>query len=216
MPLTLYGSTGSGSAAVEAALRLAGLPFDRVDAASWLPSPGLDALRRINPLAQIPTLCWDDGSAMSESAAILIELGLRHPGSGLLPADEGRRAQVIRGLVYVAANCYAMIGAIDYPERLSPGDDVAAKAAQEALRLGSRQRLHQLWDLFADQFPARPWLGGPAIGALDLLATVVSKWSGSRAHLATSRPALAALFGRVEAHPVVGPVLARHWPPASR
>lgn len=210
MLLTLYGSGGSGSAAVEAALHLAGLDFDQVDAASWQPSPGLDALRRINPLAQIPTLRWDDGSVISECAAILIELGLRHPASGLLPAAPSQRAQVVRGLVYVAANCYAMIGVIDYPERLLPGADAAAHAA---LRLGSRQRLYQLWELFADQFPASPWLGGEAIGALDLLATVVSKWSGSRAHLGQRRPAIAALFSRVEAHPVVGPVLARHWPP---
>jgi len=214
MPLTLYGSSGSGSAAVEAALHLAGLAFEQVEAASWQPSAGLDALRRINPLAQIPTLRWDDGSVMSESAAILAELGLRHPASGLLPAAAGPRALVLRGLVFVAANCYAMISVIDYPERLLPGDDPAAKAAQQALRLGSRQRLHALWDLFADQFAATPWLGGDAISALDILATVVSKWSGSRAHLRASRPALAALFSRVEAHPVVGPVLARHWPPA--
>lgn len=43
MPLTLYGSTGSGSAAVDAALHLAGLAFDLVDAASWQPSAGLDS-----------------------------------------------------------------------------------------------------------------------------------------------------------------------------
>ena len=34
MPLILCGSKGSGSAAVEAALMLAGLPFDPVEAAS--------------------------------------------------------------------------------------------------------------------------------------------------------------------------------------
>ena len=214
MSLILYGSRGSGSAAVEAALALAGLAFDAVEAASWQASAGLDALRRVNPLAQIPTLVWDDGSVMSESAAILIELGLRHPASGLLPPEPAARAQVVRGLVYVTANCYAMIGAIDYPERQLPGDEPAAKAGQAALRAGSRLRLHQLWEVFADQFPARPWLGGEAIGALDLLAAVVSQWSGSRAHLRASRPALAALFDRVEAHPVAGPVLARHWPPA--
>ena len=153
---------------------------------------------------------------MSESAAILIELGLRHPASGLLPAGPTERAQVVRGLVYVAANCYPMIGVIDYPQRLQPGDEPAVKAAHGALRAGSRQRLHGLWDQFADQFPARPWLNGQALGALDLLATVVSKWSGSRAHLRAGRPALADLFERVGTHPVVGPVLARHWPPARR
>lgn len=207
--IELYGYDGSGSAAVEAALDLLHLPYRRVDAASWDGQSQLDALRRHNPLLQIPVLVWQDGSAMSESAAILIELGLRHPASGLLPSDPARRAQAIRGLVYVAANCYAMIGAIDYPDRVI---DDPGKAEADRVRARSRARLHELWDRFGDQFPATPWLSGDSLGALDLLATVVSKWAGSRPHLAASRPDLAALFARVEAHPAVSPVFARHWP----
>src|SRR5439155_6869488 len=111
--LTLYGAKGSGAAASEAALRIADIPFRWVEAATWEPGPGLEELKRVNPLAQIPTLVLDDGSVMTESAAILIGLGLRHPKSGLLPAEP---AQHIRGLVFIAANCYAAIGIIDYPE----------------------------------------------------------------------------------------------------
>lgn len=57
--------------------------------------------------------------------------------------------------------------------------------------------------------------GSAAVEAALHLAGVLSKWSGSRAHLGRGRPALAALFSRFEAHPVVGPVLARHWPPVA-
>lgn len=110
MPMTLYGHPRSGSAAVEAALVLTGQPYRLVQAASWAPESALDELRRINPLLQIPTLVWDDGTVMTESAAILIELGLRYPASGLLPAAPAARAQALRGPVYIAANCYAMIG----------------------------------------------------------------------------------------------------------
>ena len=205
----LFGYQGSGSAAVEAALELLRLPYRRIDAATWDAKSALDELRRHNPLQQIPTLQFADRTAMSESAAILIELGLRFPASALLPSDPARRAQSIRGLVYIAANCYAMIGVIDYPERVL---DAPSVAEIERLRQRSRARLYELWDAFADQFPALPWLGGDAIGALDLLATVVSKWSGTRAHLAASRPALSALFARVEAQPIVSTVFARHWP----
>ena len=102
--LTLYGAKGSGAAAVEAALLIAAQPFKWVQAATWEPGPGLEALKRVNPLAQIPTLVLDDGTVMTESAAILIWLGLRHPGSGLLPPEP---AQAIRGLTFIAANCYA-------------------------------------------------------------------------------------------------------------
>lgn len=206
---TLYGARGSGAAAVEMALVLAGLPFRKVNAASWEAGPGRDELARVSPLLQIPTLVLPDGSVMTESAAILIHLGLTHPASGLLPGDASKRAQAIRGLVYIAANCYAAIGIIDYPERwLSEPDD----ATGERVRAGSRARLHHLWDVFADAFPAAPFLGGERIGALDLLAAVVSKWSGSRQHLSASRPQFSALLARIEGDPRLAPVFAAYWP----
>jgi len=205
--LTLYGTQGSGSAAVEAALVFLKLPHRVVDAASWKPGPGLEELKTVNPLGQIPTLLLEDGRALTESAAILIHLGLVHPGSGLLPVDP---AQSIRGLVYIAANCYAAISVIDFPERWVAEPD---EATCERIKAGTRARLHHHWELFADQFmDEAPFLNGESPGALDLLATVVSKWSGARAHLQTSRPALYACFLRTEQHPRFAEVLGRHWP----
>ena len=206
---TLYGTQGSGSAAVEAALAIAGVEARLVDAASWQESPGLDELKRINPLAQIPTLVLDDGSVLSESAAILIHIGLVHPESGLLASDPRERAQQIRGLVYIGANCYAGIGILDYPERWYPDPDDAVRKAMQAR---GRARLHELWQIFADQFPATPWLSGAGLGALDILAATVSKWSGARKVLANSRPQFAALLARIDADPRIAPVWARHWP----
>jgi GST-like protein len=207
--LTLYGAKGSGVAAIEAALRLVGVEYRLVDAASWRPGPGLEALKRINPLAQVPTLVLDDGAVLTESGAILIELALRYPASGLLPALPSRRAQAIRGLVYIAANCYAAIGVIDYPERwCAPCDDELAKR----VCAGARVRLHQLWDVFADTFAATPYLSGERIGALDLLAAVVSRWSGTRAHLKESRPRFHALLQTIECAPSVASVFEAHWP----
>ena len=207
--LVLYGTQGSGSAAAEVALDIVGAAYRKVDAASWNESPGLEELRRVNPLAQIPTLVLDDGSVLTEVAAILLHLGLTHPESGLVAADPSRRAQQIRGLVYIAANCYAGIGILDYPERWYPDPDDAVKKAMQAR---GRARLHELWEIFADQFPATPWLSGERLGALDILAATVSMWSGARKALAASRPAFSALLGRIEADPRVARVWAAHWP----
>ena len=209
---TLFGSKGSGSASAEAALTVAGIEFRSVDAATWNPGPGLDELTRVNPLAQIPTLQLPDGSVLTESAAILIHLGLQHPASGLLPTDATARAQTLRGLVYIAANCYAAIGIIDYPERWCAEPD---EKTNKRIKAGSTQRLHYLWEVFADTYPARAFLGGQHLGALDLLAAVVSKWSGARKHLAATRPAFSALLARIESEPRVAPIFARHWPPSA-
>jgi len=209
--LTLYGTRGSGSAAVEAALAVAGLDAKLVDAASWQESPGLEALKKVNPLAQIPTLVLDDGSILSESAAILIHLGPVQPESDLLASEPAARAQQIRGLVYIAANCYAGIGILDYPERWYPDPD---EAARQAMQARGRARLHELWQIFADQFPARPWLSGERLGALDILAATVSMWSGARKALAASRPEFSRLLAGIESDPRIAAVWARHWPRA--
>ena len=209
-PYVLFGSLGSGSAAIEAALARCGVPFRRVSAASWDAGSALDELAAVNPLLQIPVLQLPDGSVLTESAAILIHLGLMYPGAGLLPASPRARDQAIRGLVFIAANCYAAIGVIDYPERWCAD---ATAPMKERIRRAARQRLHAHWDMFADQF-ATPggFFTGAAPGALELLAAVGSKWSGARAHLRTSRPAFLASLEQIEAHPQVAAVFAHHWP----
>jgi GST-like protein len=114
-------------------------------------------------------------------------------------------------MVFIAANCYSAIGIIDYPERWLGRAD---KDANERLRAGARRRLHKMWGTFADTFVGEgktPFLFGDRVGAADLMAAVVSRWSGTRKYLAKHRPAMAALVERVEAHPVVAPVIARHW-----
>ena len=206
---TLYGKKGSGSASTQAALDLIGAPYRIVETASWATNEAFADLLKINPLGQIPTLVLPDGSALSESAAILLHLGDAHPDSGLLPRDASARAQAMRGLVFIAANCYAAISVIDFPERWCKDAD---EATQERIRAGTRERLHRHWEMFADLFPARPFLGGENPGALDLLAAVVSKWAGSRPHLQKARPAFHQALMRIENEPKVAAVFAKHWP----
>ncbi|MCY7314839.1 MAG: glutathione S-transferase family protein [Rubrivivax sp.] len=207
---TLYGSQGSGSAAAEMALQRCGVPFQVQRASTWEADSAQDELRKVNSLGQIPTLTLGDGAVMTESAAILIQPGLEFPAAGLLPADPAARRRSLRGLVYSAANCYAAIGIIDYSERWTTA---TGEAEREHLRQGIHVRLHECWSLFADQFlSSSPFLDGAAPGALGMLGAVVSRWSGTRAYLRQQRPALAALFDRVEQHPDLSPVFARHWP----
>ena len=109
----------------------------------------------------------------------------------------------------IAANCYAAIGVIDCPERWCvEGDQVPLDGVRE----GARRRLHACWTVFADQFGAALCQARDEPGALDFLAVVVSRWSGARAHLTAHRLALAATLQRIQSHPNVAPVWARHGP----
>jgi GST-like protein len=207
---TLFGSQGSGSAAAECGLQLAGARYRVIEAASWEQNAELEALARANPLCQVPTLKLADGAILTESAAILMHLGLAFPQSGLLSAEPAQRDQALRGLVYIPANCYSCITILDYPERFTSATD---EASLTAVRAGTRERLHRHWEIFADVFPvAGDFLAGARPGALDILATVVSRWGGARQHLKAARPGFLALLERVEAHPSVAGVFARHWP----
>ena len=206
---TLYGTRGSGSASVEAALEVCGLPYRIVRASTWEDDSARDELRRVNPMQQIPTLVLPDGTVMSESAAILAYLGLEAAAPGvLMPRDAAGRAKALRGLVFIAANCYSAISVIDYPERWTTDTD---KERLDAIRAGTRARLHRHWEVFADTFDGEPFLNGDAPGALDILAAVVSKWSGARAHLKANRPAFSELLARIEAHERIAPTFAKHW-----
>jgi GST-like protein len=208
MTYTLYGSRGSGSAAVEVALRACGLAYRQVRASTWEADSAIQELGHINPMRQIPTLVLPDGGVMTESAAILIHLGLIVPQSMLLPQTTSAKAQAIRGLVFIAANCYSVIGINDYPQRWTTA---STKPAQERVRQGARRQLHRSWEIFADTFPAYPYLSGATPGALDFLAAVVSKWAGTRDHLAKQRPGFRQVMQRVEAHESAAPVFREHW-----
>jgi GST-like protein len=206
---TLFGYPGSGSAIAECALDMTGADYRLVQAAEWAPESQLAELARVNPLKQIPTLVLPGGQVLTESAAILMHLGLAYPRSGLLSEVPAERDFSLRGLVFIAANCYSCISIVDYPGRYTTATD---EAALEAVRAGARARLHRHWEIFADLHPAEFFLGGNEPGALDLMAAVVSKWSGTRKHLKAARPAFSALLERIEAHPAVATVIARHWP----
>ncbi len=221
----LYGSRGSGSAAIEVALRACALRYRVIRASEWEADSAIDELARFNPLRQVPCLVLPDATVLTESAAILIHLGLQMPGSGLLPQASGTQAcaqahaqahpetpsqaQAIRGLVFIAANCYAAISVADYPQRWTTA---STKPAQAKVRLAARRQLHHHWDIFADTFAATPYLSGTSPGALDFLAAVVSKWSGSRQHLAQSRPGFLRTLQLIEANELVAPVFKEHWP----
>ena len=205
---TLFGYKGSGSAAIECALEVTGAPYQVIPAASWDASSSADALSRVNPLKQVPTLILNDGTVLSESAAILIHLGLQFPESRLLPRSAEHRATAIRGLVFIAANCYSAISVIDFPERWLAD---ASDAAKDNLQSGTRARLHANWEIFADSLAPALYLCDDSAGALDLLAAVVSRWSGAREYLATKRPALVEVLRRIDNDERFRAVFLRHW-----
>src|SRR5256885_9843581 len=73
----LYGRANAGSLAVQIVLEEIGAPYELL----WVGrTPAeLETFRRINPAGKVPALVLPDGTAVFESAAILIHLTNAHP-----------------------------------------------------------------------------------------------------------------------------------------
>jgi GST-like protein len=206
--LTLYGCKGCGSVAIEAMLKLSGLPFSKVswdfeDEAAWSKFAAISAQR------QVPTLVLEDGTMMSESLAIVFWLLQRFPQSPLLPAAHPERALLFRWLAYVVTNMYCAIGIGDYPQRWV-GDDATAV---EALRQGALERTKAGWLLMEQELPGTAYLLGQHLSALDVYCAMMTHWRPRAAWFADHCPKIMAAARATEAHPVVAQVFLENFAP---
>ena len=185
-PITIYGASGSGSVAVEAALTLIGLPYEVVDM-PWQTIATDEAAGRINPLRQVPALVLPGGETMTESAAMLIWLADRYPEARLAPlAIHRKRAAFLRWMVFVSSAIYALYWIRDDPSRLSPD-----AATQAAIRERTAERIADCWAIMDAQVEPQGYLLGDEIGVLDLYVTVLSRWGPRRRRFYAVAPKMA-------------------------
>ncbi len=115
--MRLYGARGCGSAITEAMLAIAGRPHEFVDVGGFeQPGPARDALALINPLVQVPALVLDDGTILTETAAIALFLADGHLGLAP-PCCTPERTRFYRLLIWLVANVYPTFTYGDVPER---------------------------------------------------------------------------------------------------
>lgn len=203
----LYGCRGCGSAAIEALLEWAGIEFVYREVESWEPGPAIDALKRVNPLAQVPTLKLADGTIMTESAAMIVALAESHPDLGLLPPiGDARRGAALRWIAFIAGNMYPAISIGDFPERWVKSDSARAE-----LKDGSVDRLKAYWTILEQSLSPGPYLLGEEISALDVYAATLSRWRPGRAWIDAHCPQVAAAIALTERDPIVARVWARNF-----
>ncbi len=121
----LYGRANAGSLAVQIVLEEIGAPYEL----RWVgKTPAeLETLRRINPAGKVPALVLPDGTAVFESAAILIHLTDAHPAADLAPvAGSTAHARFLQWMLFLSSNVYEAALRISYPERYSTAGTAAA------------------------------------------------------------------------------------------
>jgi GST-like protein len=206
---TLYGAPGSGATPVHAALTLIGAQVDVVDVAPWEGDAERERIAPVNPMRQVPALVLPSGELMTESAAILLWLGDRHPEAGLCPAPgDPLRARYLRWMVYVPAAIYSMFWVRDAPSRLAPDP-----AAQPALLERTAERVAECWRLMDAQIGTPgPYLLGERLSMLDLYVAVVSRWTPHRERFYREAPRMAEAVKRVDADPRLAAFWAARFP----
>jgi GST-like protein len=203
---TVYGTAGSGSVPVEAALSLLDLPYRAVE--STILSKREDAaLLKLNPMGQVPALVLPSGELMTESAAILIWLADAHPEARLAPTMAGvARPAFLRWMTFVSAAIYSLFWVRDDPSRLvSPAEAPAVKAR-------TADRIVDCWRMMDAQVDPGRYILGDDLTVLDLYVTVVSRWGPRRKRFYDVAPKMSDVVRRVDAEPRLAGFWAERFP----
>ncbi|HIE5389942.1 TPA: glutathione S-transferase family protein [Enterobacter cancerogenus] len=188
--IKLYGVPGWGSAISEVMLTLADIPYQFINVDGFdRPGPVRERLQKLNPLCQVPTLELENGTIMSETAAIGLMVLDRCPDLAP-PVGQAERQQFQRLLVWLVANVYPTFTYADYPARWAP--DAPEQLKQHCLEY--RQSLY-LW--LDGQVKAAPFALGEQLTLIDVYLAVMRTWGPRHAWFAANTPKITAIADAV-------------------
>lgn len=204
--LTLHGRRGWGSAIIEAQLDCYGLPWRFVDAGDVLGDAAAKAaLAPLNPTGQVPTLVLEDGSVMTESAAITLWLAEATGSDALVPPPGApERPAFLRWLVFLVASIYPCFTFADLPERF-----VADEAARRPFRHAVDAWMLDRWRM-VEAAAGSPCFLSERLSAIDIYLAVMTRWRPRRDWFAANAPRLHRAALAAEADARLAPALARN------
>jgi len=198
--ITVYGVPGWGSALSEVMLTLAEIPYHFVNVDGFdQPGEQQERLKKLNPLGQVPTLQLDDGSIMTESAAVALMVLDQRPDLAP-PVGTPERQQFWRLLVWLVANVYPTFTYADYPERWT-------SAAPEQLQENCKAYRKSLYLWLESQLKAAPYAFGETLTLLDIYICVMRTWGPRHAWFKEHTPKFSAIADAVCRVPALQQVL---------
>lgn len=191
--MKLYYSPGACSLSPHIALKEAGLAhtLEKVDVRKKITASGVD-YKTINPKGAVPALHLDDGSVLTEGAAIVQYLADLAPGKNLAPAAGTiARYRLMETLNFISSELHK-----GYSPLFNPAaSDAAKEAAISALSPKIQYLSKQLGD--------NDYLFGAQFTVADAYAFVVLNWSPMVNLSLDDWPNLQAFQARVAARPAV-------------
>lgn len=207
--MKLFRRAGWGSALVEYQLAWYRHPCELEEVDDLFQSDaGRAALAPFNPVRQIPTLLLDDGTVLTESAAITLWLAEQIGSQELVPgAGSPERPAFLRWLVFLVANIYPCFTFADDPARF-----VSLEEARQPFREAVNAHEKRLWET-VEAASSSPWFLGDRLSAIDIYIAVMTKWRPGRAWFAATTPRLHSIAVAVEALPALKDVIAANQDP---
>ncbi len=206
--LKLYARKGTGSDAVEALLAIADTAFDVEYVVKCADGYNPSGLKAINPRGELPVLVLDDGSVMTESAAMMIYLADAFPAARMAPAlSSSMRPAYLRWMLFLAAASYVDALLSSYPHRYSTDGNAAAGIKAQALISADRD-----YSILSQAIGEGPFLLGNTMTAVDIYAAMLINWAEDVPAMLARHPNLKTLFDRVASHARIAPLWAHLLP----
>jgi len=203
--MKLYGNPGSGSACVEAVLSELDIGFERASVEYGEDGIIDETFISINPRRQIPALVLNDGTCLTESAAILMYLADANPRSNLAPEPGSlARARLDQWLVFMVANIYEGELRRNYPHRYVVGNP---RSVAEI----ARNFLMTQYRLMENSAGDGPYFFGATFTILDVYIWMLVNWDEEHEVFRKQCPRMFAIAQTVKSRPKIAPIHAHNF-----
>jgi len=134
----------------------------------------------VNPKGKVPTLMRDDGSVLTEFAAIATWIARTQPDKALLPADADGEARAIETMAYVVGTIHGQgYARIFAPEKFEPSDVVHQKLGlgQSRVQAQGRAIVEEGFAILDTQLGRHPYAAGDGFSLADAALFYVEGWA---------------------------------------
>jgi glutathione S-transferase len=160
----------------------------------------------VSPLGQIPALVLPDGTVMTESAAMVLQITERHPEAKLAPSTGSpESARFQRWLLFMATSIYPSEQRLFYADRITTD-----ASAAPGIETRARADMDGYFAILNDALNPGPYLLGEGFSAVDVYLWMLAKWHPEPTKLFADNPRIAKLMELVEARPSVAKVWAEN------
>ena len=200
---TLYGSPSTAGTAIHWMLLELGAPFEArlldFDKAEHK-APDYLAL---NPDGVVPTLIVD-GAPVTQMAGIATLLAERHPEAGFAPPlGTAERAEYLSWTLWLANSFQPHFRAWFYSHEPAGGE------AQDAVKVAAQAKIEAGLARLDARLADRDYLVGDHFTTVDLLATILCRWTRNMPKPATAWPNLKRYLDRIRQRPALREVHVR-------